>query len=833
MNRGPVPDSAPSGVPGGTETAAAAEGRGLLALPGLPPPADPFVLVRTDPAPPGQGRPCGNRSCRLPVGRHYPGTVIRYEGYCPECGTPYSLLPQLRAGEPLDGGRYEVRGPLAHGGLGWVYLAVDTRLRHRPIVLKGVLNPHDTEARERMLEERNQLIALSHGSVVRIYDYVPHRPDDGRIAADYIVMEYVGGKSLRTVLEETERGRSPFGPGRPLTLEHVARYGCQILAALAFLHDRGLVYSDMKPDNVIHRGTRVVLIDLGGVQRLDDGRTPVTTERYAAPETGPGRGAPTVAHDLYTVGRTLEELAGAAVDGYAGYAEEAGYAGYAGYAGEGDDVDRGLGHHSFRLLVERATHRDPGRRFASAAEMAEQLEGVLRELLSLRTKRQYTRPSEVFEPTPALLDAGLGGIPGPPHWRDRAARDYRGRLTAPVLHPGCPTPSRVAVGLPVPLPHRGDPAAVQLRLPAPPDPRAAVRQMERLLEAEAETDTATAAEAGAGTGAGAAGEAGPRLPADADTGVDRRSVEVRLRLCRAHLHIREELPVGHRDRVRELARAEGRLRDAEEVLGTDREDRPAPDWRLAWHRGLLRLARGDAETAEGHFEEVYEALPGEYAPKLVLGYCAEWRGDLDRARRLYNAVWRRNTQQGSAAFGLARVHLARGGRRAAAEVLGRVSAVSRHYDAARTAAVRIRAARLPDPGGLPTWRDLAAVRRELPRLVLDGGASTGPERDRLTAELREWALDWVQRTAGDGARTGEQAHREDRAHLADLAGDLYGGRHGQPVTERELRTLLARSLGALARLPGTTRAESEHLVDCANAVLPRTWFVLPGREVTR
>lgn len=766
----------------GTGPEPAGEGRALLDLPEVPPPDAPEALVLADPVPPRQGRPCGNRRCRRPVGTPYPGTPVRYEGYCPHCGTRYSLLPQLRRGEPLDGGRYEVRGPLAHGGLGWVYLAVDTRLRNRPIVLKGVLNPHDPEARERMLEERNQMIAIGHESIVRIFDYVPHRPDDGRTPADYIVMEYVGGRSLRGILEAAGREAGPFGSGEPLTLEHVARYGCQILGALAVLHDRGLVYSDMKPDNVIHRGDRVVLIDLGGVQRPDDpDRAPVTTKGYAAPEVEDG-GGPTVAHDVHTVGRTLAELAGAAADGGPGAA------------------GTGLGHDSFHRLVDRATHARPERRFSSAAEMSGQLEGVLRELVSLRTGRQYTRPSDVFAPTHALLDAGLGAVPDLGRWRDRRARAYRGTVTAPLLDPGRPTPSRVAAGLPVPLPRRDDPAGVQLRLPAPQDPRAVVRQMESFL--------------------------------DGDEEGYRPSVEVRLRLCRAHLEVHGHLPPGDRERDGRLREAENRLREAEEILGLPSGRDSVPDWRIAWHRGLVRLARDEVEAAEEHFAEVHGALPGEYAPKLALGYCAEHRGDLDRAERFHHAVWRRNTQQGSAAFGLARVHLARGERERAAGVLERVPPMSRHYDAARIAAVRIRAARLsPGRDGLPDRRGLAAVRRELPRLVLDAG-----ERARLEAEIREWALDWLQRAAAaGGTEAGDtaEAAEADGAHPAELGGDLFGGGPGEPPTERGLRTLLARSFRDLAHQPGATRSRSEHLVDCSNAVLPRTWFVRPAEEPTR
>ncbi|GAB2584702.1 serine/threonine-protein kinase [Streptomyces capparidis] len=754
--------AAPGAAPGAPGT-----GADLLALPELRPP-DPGSLVLAEPAPPSDGRPCGN--CRAAVGRPFGDLPAVPKGYCAVCRTPYSLLPQLDSGELLDGGRYEVRGCLAHGGLGWIYLADDTRLPGRAVALKGVLNPHQPDAAARMQDERDRMIAISHESIVRILDYVAHEPDDGRLPADYIVMEFVGGKSLRAIVTEAAHGRRPLGADEPLTLEHAARYGCQILTALSALHERGLVYSDMKPDNVIHRGTRVVLIDLGGVQRPGDTDGPcVTTPRYRAPETGPGKGPPTVAHDLHTVGVTLADLRAAV---------------------EHQPPGHGLGVQSFDRLLARATATDPRERFASAAEMGEQLEGVLRELLSLRTGRQHTRPSTVFAPTYTLLDSGLGAVPGPEHWDGREARSYRAaRITAPTLCDGRPTAAAVAAGLPEPFPHPADPAIAQLRLPPPQDPLGVVRQLGRYLDAQ-------------------------------EDGM-RPSVEVRLRLCRAHLRAMEELPPRDAEgRAGELAAAGHWLAEAERVRGTA-PPAPGASWRFDWHRGLVELARGGTAAALARFDAVHRALPGEYAPKLAVAQCAERAGRPEEAERFYHAVWRRNNQQAGAAFGLARVHLARGGREEAAEVLDAVPPVSRHYDAARVAAVRIRAARLATPDGdpdtgLPALSSLARAARDLPGLDLDGGAEHGAERDRLTAELREWALDRVQRTCRDAA---------ERAGLAELAGPLFG----EGPTEHGLRGLLAESFLALAELCRAAEARHEHLVDCANAVHPRTWlFGGPG-----
>ena len=80
-----------------------------------------------------------------------------------------------------------------------------------------------------------------------------------------------------------------------------------ILPALGHLHDLGLLFCDFKPDNVIDTGTSVKLIDLGGVYRMGDTTSPIYgTPGFQAPEIA--RTGPTVASDLYTVGRTLAVL---------------------------------------------------------------------------------------------------------------------------------------------------------------------------------------------------------------------------------------------------------------------------------------------------------------------------------------------------------------------------------------------------------------------------------------------------------------------------------------------------------------------------------------------
>ena len=208
----------------------------------------------------------------------------RTEGFCPQCRSPFSFTPKLQAGD-LVGGQYEVAGCLAHGGLGWIYLARDKNVSDRWVVLKGLLNSGDPDALAAAIAEQQFLAQVEHPLIVEIYNFVTH---DG---AGYIVMEYVGGTSLKQMLKE--RMRANGGRYDPLPVDQALAYILEILPAFQYLHDLGLVYCDFKPDNLIQVGDAVKLIDLGGVRRIDDQDSAIYgTVGYQAPEVpevGPSR----------------------------------------------------------------------------------------------------------------------------------------------------------------------------------------------------------------------------------------------------------------------------------------------------------------------------------------------------------------------------------------------------------------------------------------------------------------------------------------------------------------------------------------------------------------
>ncbi|MFU8872883.1 tetratricopeptide repeat protein [Micromonospora sp. SL4-19] len=417
-------------------------GAGLVDIPRVPL-RDPATAVMSDPKVAEPRRFCTR--CDAAVGRGRDGQPGRAEGFCPHCGHPFSFLPRLRDGD-LVNDRYEVLGALAYGGLGWIYLARDRNVSDsvsdRWVVLKGLINTGDADAMVSAVTERRFLVEIDHPNIVKIHDFVQHPdPKTGELVG-YIVMEYVGGQSLRDMLV----ARRAEG-ARVLPLPEVIAYGVEILPALGYLHDRDLIFCDFKPDNVIHAEEQLKLIDLGGVRRADDEVSAIFgTPGYQAPEVAAV--GPSVASDIYTVGRSLAVLSFE----FRGFSST-----YADRLPDQSEVPLLAQEESYYRLLRRATHREPARRFQSAAEMSEQLLGVLREVVSAADG--VPRPALSRRFTPELrafgTDAGEVG--------DAAVTDLR--------------PASVAAALPLPQVDVLDPGAGFLAALGVTDPDEVIRQL--------------------------------------------------------------------------------------------------------------------------------------------------------------------------------------------------------------------------------------------------------------------------------------------------------------------------------------------------------------------
>jgi serine/threonine-protein kinase PknG len=384
--------------------------------------------------------------CREPVGRSSRGKKGLADGFCGNCGARYSFSLKLAKDDEV--GKYLVKGPLKRGGLGWVYLARDTKLEQW-VVLKGLINTEDRRARELAVNERIALTRLDHPKVVRIHDLVRHPDRVSGELIDYIVMEYVGGPSL-----EDLRGGSRWDDEHgPLTPETVSAYVLDILDALGYLHGVGLLYCDMKPANAIRGANRLKVIDLGAVRAIDDvDSASVGTPGYRVPDEEIARHGLTVRSDLHTVGMTLKTLYDVTTRDMSGPVS--------------------LGLRSLRHVYERAID-DYHRRFGSAAEMGVQLRAVLREIVALSRGERKPEPSTVFGEPTALLDAGLGAVPSLSRWTDP-----RSSADEPLMD-GRPSPHAAALALLVPVASADDQGAGYLATVSVTDASAVIDLLSR------------------------------------------------------------------------------------------------------------------------------------------------------------------------------------------------------------------------------------------------------------------------------------------------------------------------------------------------------------------
>ncbi|MBL8931321.1 MAG: protein kinase [Kineosporiaceae bacterium] len=363
---------------GSTRLRGARLGAGLTFVPPVPA-LDPEAAIMKDPQVPEDRRFCP--SCGTPVGRSREGRPGRLEGFCPQCRNPFSFTPKLRPGD-LVGGQYEVAGCLAHGGLGWIYLARDVVLGRRWVVLKGLLNSGDADAYAAAIAEREFLAKVEHPLIVEIFNFAQHE------GAGYIVMEYIGGTSLKDLLKQRMQRAGRYDP---IPVDQAIAYLLEILPAFTYLHDQGLLYCDFKPDNIIQVGDAVKLIDLGGVRRIDDLDSPIYgTVGYQAPEV-PTTG-PSIASDIYTIGRTLAVL----VMEFRGYQST-----YATSLPPVAEMPLFQQYDSLFRLLAKACALDPNDRFQSADELRVQLLGVLREIVALDRPdsgvAQHSTASVLFE----------------------------------------------------------------------------------------------------------------------------------------------------------------------------------------------------------------------------------------------------------------------------------------------------------------------------------------------------------------------------------------------------------------------------------------------------
>ncbi len=259
-------------------------------------------------------------------------------------------------------GRFRIVRRLGRGAQGEVSLAEDTRL-DRLVAVKTVHVTGRSESEQvhrirALLSEAKIVGQLSHPNIVPLYD----AGDDG--GTPYLVFEYVEGETLAVHL----------GRIRRLASAKAADIAAQVLAALVYAHDKGVLHRDIKPANIILAGGTARVMDFGVAMRLgqaERGQPLTGTPAYLAPEYIAGREF-TATADVFAVGMMLYEMltGSVAIDGSNAYETlhrqltEA-LAAPSTHAGT---VDEGLDN-----IVLRALSKDPEARYPSAQAMREAL----------------------------------------------------------------------------------------------------------------------------------------------------------------------------------------------------------------------------------------------------------------------------------------------------------------------------------------------------------------------------------------------------------------------------------------------------------------------------
>ena len=326
-------------------------------------------------------------------------------------------------------GRYQLKSVLGRGAMGLVYEALDPRLDRR-VAIKTILKSHlldDTVAQDysrRFVREAQAAARLTHPHIVTVYDF----GEEDEVA--YIVMEFIEGSELAQHFDN----QNYFG------LPEAVRILCELLDALAYAHDRGIVHRDVKPANVmIDRAGHVKLTDFGVARLVDTGAdrtmpgTMVGTPSYMSPEQiqGMAVGSRT---DLFAVGVILYQF----------LTHERPFGGGGQWA-----VQRKILHEDplppsqlapaspriFDAIALRALAKNPDHRFQSAGAFASELR------LALQTLPAATVPPPRPEPQSDITVMLTRPRPpvAPPPGDDRST--LPGGRTAPVAT--APAPQRI------------------------------------------------------------------------------------------------------------------------------------------------------------------------------------------------------------------------------------------------------------------------------------------------------------------------------------------------------------------------------------------------------
>ncbi|MGW1895218.1 protein kinase domain-containing protein [Streptomyces sp. NPDC002004] len=323
-------------------------------------------------------------------------------------------------GRSVAGGRYQLRDLLGEGGMASVHLAYDSVL-DRQVAIKTLHTELGREQafRERFRREAQSVAKLTHTNIVSVFD--TGEDDLDGMTTPYIVMEYIEGKPLGSVLDADvqQYGAMPADKALKITAD--------VLAALEISHEMGLVHRDIKPGNVMMTKRNVVkVMDFGIARAMQSGVTSMTqtgmvvgTPQYLSPEQALGRGVD-ARSDLYSVGIMLFQLVTGRLPFEADSPLAIAYAHVQEEPVAPSSINRSLPP-AVDALVARALKKNPNERFPSAEAMRDECLRIAQSLqpsapqivAGAQTQSGAGVSSAVFPPVDQSTQAPTGPVQAP------------------------------------------------------------------------------------------------------------------------------------------------------------------------------------------------------------------------------------------------------------------------------------------------------------------------------------------------------------------------------------------------------------------------------------
>ncbi|MEI6613546.1 MAG: serine/threonine-protein kinase [Chrysiogenales bacterium] len=262
--------------------------------------------------------------------------------------------------------KYQILHFIGKGGFSTVFLLKDKAL-DRFCALKILSRDHtiDKESVERFKREARLYASLDHPNIVSVYDFGFHN----HVA--YIIFKYIDGMTLHEYIKRHH----------PLKQAEIVAIACDLADILCYLHQRGVIHRDVKPDNVMIQSCdrKVILADFGLAKKLNtstvtsDGKV-MGSPHYFSPEQA--KGEPVDARsDIYSLGITIYEM----ISGIVPFKGDTPFEVILKHIHEpipNPALARPDLHPELHRLIRRCTEKDPRRRFQEALELKAALERI-------------------------------------------------------------------------------------------------------------------------------------------------------------------------------------------------------------------------------------------------------------------------------------------------------------------------------------------------------------------------------------------------------------------------------------------------------------------------